>query len=418
MLDIKLVRENREEIKKAIARKGAEPALIDEALELDQRRRELISKLEAAQKELNNRSKEIAVFHGQQKIDAINEAGEYSEKIKQLKPELDKVDEEYRNLMLQIPNPPSPDVIDGDSDKDNTTHHTWGEPTKFNFTPLDHVDLGTNLDLIDTARASKVAGSRFFYLKGKLAILELALFRYAIDLLTEEGFLPIVPPVLLNRKVMEGAGYIPGGEDEIYKTQDDLYLVGTSEQSIAGYHMGEILAEKDLPLRYAGISTCFRREAGSYGKDVRGILRGHQFNKVEMFSYVKPEDSVREHEKFLAIEEKMMQALKLPYRVVNICAGDLGSPAAKKYDIEVWLPGENNYRETHSTSNCTDFQARRLDIKYKNKAGKSEYLHMVNGTAFSERPLIAIMENYQQKDGSIKVPEVLMKYTGFSEIKK
>lgn len=417
MLDVKLMREKTEEIKKAITRKGASPALVDEALELDQRRRELVSKISDFQTNLNSRSKEIAVFHGQQKIDAINEASEYSEKIKQLKPELDKVEVEYKAIMLQIPNPPLPEVIDGESDKDNTTLRTWGEPTKFDFTPLDHVDLGQKLDLIDTARASKISGSRFFFLKGKLAILELSLFRYALDLLVEEGFVPMIPPIMLNRKVMEGAGYIPDLEEEIYKTQDDTFLAATAEHPLAGYHMGEMIENKELPLRYVGISTCFRREAGSYGKDVRGILRGHQFNKIEMFTYVLPEESAKEHEYLLSLEEKLMQGLKLPYRVVNICAGDLGAPAAKKYDIEVWLPGENNYRETHSCSNCTDFQARRLDIRYKNKSGKAEFLHTLNGTAFSERPLIAIMENYQQKDGSIKVPEVLQKYTGFAEIK-
>ena len=418
MLDIKLIRENPEEIKKGIARKGAEPALIDELLDLDQRRRELIAKLETFQGELNVQSKEIAQFHGQQKIDAIKEASESSEKIGQLKPELDKVEIEYRRIMLEIPNPPSVDVIDGKSDKDNSVNRTWGEPTKFDFTPLDHVEIGKNLDLIDTARAGKVAGSRFYYLKNELVVLEIALFRYALDLLTLEKFIPIMTPVMLNRKMMEGAGYIPGGEDEIYKTQDDLYLVGTSEQSLAGYHADEILDAKRLPLRYAGISTCFRREAGSHGKDVRGILRAHQFNKIEMFSFAKPEDSAREHDYLLSLEEKLMQNLKLPYQLINICAGDLGAPAAKKFDIEAWMPGENKYRETHSASNCTDFQARRLNIRYKNKAKKIEFVHTLNGTAFSERPLIAILENYQQKDGSVKIPDVLQKYTGFTLITK
>lgn len=417
MLDIKLIREKPEEIKTAIARKGAEPALIDELLDLDQRRRELIGKVEAFQTELNTRSNEVSAFHGQQKIDAINEAGEISEKIKQLKPALEKTNVDYRRLMLEIPNPPLPDVIDGASDKDNTVNRKWGEPTEFDFKPLDHVDLGQNLDLIDTARAGKVAGSRFFYLKGSLVLLEQALFRYALDMLVTEGFVPVIPPVLLNRKMMEGAGYIPGGEDEIFKTQDDSYLVGTSEQSLAGYHADEILPEQKMPLRYAGVSTCFRREAGSHGKDVRGILRAHQFNKIEMFSFVKPEDSEKEHDYLVSLEEKMVQGLKLPYQVIDICAGDLGAPAVKKFDIDSWMPGENKYRETHSCSNCTDFQARRLNIRYKKKSGQVEFVHTLNGTAFAERTLIAILENYQQKDGSVKVPEVLVKYTGFETIK-
>lgn len=418
MLDIKLIRENPDEIKHKIARKGAAPALIDELLELDQRKRELTSRIEENQAELNKSSKEIAMFHGQQKIDAINEASALSEKIKQLKPELDKANADYRKIMYEIPNPPADDVIDGLSDKDNTTNRTFGEPTKFDFTPLDNVEIGKNLDLIDTERASKISGSRFYFLKRELAILEQSLFRYAIDMLVAEGFIFMVPPIMMNRAVMEGAGYIPGGEDEIYRTQDDQYLAGTAEQPLAGYHMDEILQEKDLPLRYVGISTCFRREAGSHGKDVRGILRAHQFNKVEMFSYCRPEDSEKEHEYLVSLEEKLMQGLGLPYQVVNICAGDLGAPATKKFDIEVWMPSEGKYRETHSCSNCTDFQARRLNIRYKTKDGKVEFVHTLNGTAFSDRPLIAILENFQQADSSVKIPEVLHKYTGFTEIKR
>jgi seryl-tRNA synthetase len=418
MLDIKSIRENADEIKRKIARKGAEAALIDDAIELDQRRRDLIAKIEDYQSELNTLSKEIAMFHGQQKIDAIKEASVISEKIKELKPEVEKTNSEFKKIMLSIPNPPLDDVIDGASDKDNTVNRTWGEVPKFDFKPHDNVEIAEKLDLFDTERAAKVAGSRFYYLKRELVILELSLFRYAIDTLVGEGFIPVIPPIMLNRNVMEGAGYIPGGEDEIYRTQDDLYLAGTAEQPLAGYHMNEILSEKDLPLRYVGISTCFRREAGSHGKDVRGILRAHQFNKVEMFTFVKPGESEKEHDYLVSIEEKLMQGLGLPYQVMNISAGDLGMPAAKKFDIEVWMPGENKYRETHSCSNCTDFQARRLNIRFKDKNGKIDFVHTLNGTAFSERPLIAILENYQQKDGSIKVPEVLQRYTGFKEIKR
>lgn len=418
MLDIKHIRENADEIKKQIARKGAEPALIDEAINLDQRRRDLIAKLEDNQSELNKLSKEIAMFHGQQKIDSIKEASTISEKVKELKPELDKANMEYKKVMLAIPNPPAPEVIDGESDKDNTVNRKWGEPKKFDFKALDNIELAQKLDLFDTDRATKVAASRFYYLKNELVILELSLFRYALDVLIAEGFIPVIPPVMLNRAIMEGSGYIPGGEEEIYKTQDDLYLAATAEHPLAGYHMNEILAEKSLPLRYVGISTCFRREAGSHGKDVRGILRAHQFNKIEMFSFVKPSDSEKEHKYLVSLEEKLMQSLGLPYQVVNICAGDLGAPATKKFDIEAWMPSESKYRETHSCSNCTDFQSRRLNIRFKDKKGKIEYVHTLNGTAFSERPLIAILENYQQKDGSIKIPEVLQKYTGFKEIKR
>ena len=417
MLDIKVIRENPEEIKRKIVRKGADGELVDNIIALDERRRELILKIEESQSELNKRSKEIAMFHGQQKIDAINEAGSISEKIKELKPELDKIVEEYKKTMLQIPNPPADDVEDGASDKENTTNRLWGKPTEFDFKVLDSVEIGEKLDVVDIERAVKISGSRFSFIKGDLAILELSLFRYAIDLLVAEGFTLMIPPVMLNRAIMEGAGYIPGGEDEIYRTQDDQYLAATAEQPLAGYHMDETLNEKDLPIRYVGISTCFRREAGSHGKDVRGILRLHQFNKVEMFVYTTPEKSEEEHEYLVSLEEKLMQGLGLPYEVSNICAGDLGAPASKKFDIQVWMPSEGKYRETHSCSNCTDYQARRLNIRYKNKEGKTDFVHTLNGTGFSERPLIAIMENYQQKDGSVKVPEILQKYTGFKVMK-
>lgn len=417
MLDIKVIRENPEEIKRKIVRKGAKGELIDNIIALDERRRELILKIEESQSELNKRSKDIAMLHGQQKIDAINEAGSISEKIKELKPELDKIVEDYKKTMLQIPNPPSDDVEDGASDKENSTNRIWGKPTEFDFKILDNVQLGEKLDVVDIERAVKISGSRFFFIKGDLAILELSLFRYAVDLLVAEGFTLMIPPVMLNRAIMEGAGYIPGGEDEIYRTQDDQYLAATAEQPLAGYHMDETLNEKDLPLRYVGISTCFRREAGSHGKDVRGILRGHQFNKVEMFVYTTPEKSEEEHEYLVSLEEKLMQGLGLPYEVSNICAGDLGAPASKKFDIQAWIPSEGKYRETHSCSNCTDYQARRLNIRYKNKEGKTDFVHTLNGTGFSERPLIAIMENYQQKDGSIKVPEILQKYTGLKVMK-
>lgn len=418
MLDIKLIREKPEEIKKQIARKGADPKLIDEVILLDRNRRRLLGEYERAQSELNSTSKDISQLHGQQKIDAINSASLYSDKVRKLKPELEQADKEYREVMYQIPNPPAEGVIDGKSDKANTVNRQWGEIPKFDFTPLDHVDLGKKLDIIDIERAVKIAGTRFYFLKNEAAMLEFALIQYAMKLLVKEGFIPMIPPVLLNEATMIGAGYLPAGEDEIYKTQDGNFLAGTSEQPLAGYHKDEVLDESALPLRYAGFSTCFRREAGSYGKDVRGILRVHQFDKVEMFSFVKPSDSEKEHEYLVSLEEKLMQGLKLPYQVVDICAGDLGAPAVKKFDIEAWLPGEGKYRETHSCSNCSDFQARRLNIRYKNQEGKINYLHTLNGTALAiGRPLIAILENYQQKDSRVLIPEALQEFVPFKEIK-
>lgn len=417
MIDIKILRENPKKIKEGIAKKGADSTLVDKILEADSKRCESLVELEDAQSQLNKFSKEIAELHGQQKIDSIKEAGNFSEKVSLLKPKVAELEEEFKKNLLLLPNPPAPDVLDGASDKDNTTNRTWGEPTKFDFEALDYFELTKKHDLLDIERGVKVAGSRSYYLKRELALLEFAIVQYALEVLTAEGFVPMVTPVLLNRKIMEGSGYIPQGEDEIYKTQDDTYLAGTAEQPLAGYHMDDIILEKALPLRYVGFSSCFRREAGSYGKDVKGILRVHQFDKVEMFSYTTPEESAKEHEYLVSLEEKLMQGLKIPYQVVNICAGDLGAPAAKKYDIEAWMPSENKYRETHSCSNCTDFQARRLNIRYKNNEDKIEFVHTLNGTAFAiPRLLIAIIENFQQKDGSIEIPEVLHKYLSFKKI--
>lgn len=419
MLDIETIRTKPGEIKKAIARKGADPTLVDEVILIDRNRRRILSELERAQSELNKASKDIAKLHGQQKIDAINNASSWSTKVKELKPEADGAQKEYTEIMLQVPNPPLTDVVDGKSDKDNKVNRIVGNPKKFTFKIKDHVELGENLDLIDIGRAGKISGSRFYFLKNELVQLEFALVQYALDILIKEGFVPMIPPVLLNRETMTGVGYLPAGEDEIYKNQDDLFLAGTSEQPLAGYHKDEILDIGVLPLRYAGFSSCFRREAGSHGKDVRGILRAHQFDKVEMFSYTKPEDSIKEHEFLVSLEEKIVSGLEIPYQIVNICTGDLGAPAVKKYDVECWMPGQDQYRETHSCSNCSDFQARRLNIRYRDKDGKVAPVHTLNGTAIAiGRMLIAIMENGQTKSGSIEIPKVLHKYLSFKEIKK
>lgn len=415
MLDIEYIRNNVELVKVGAKNKGVE-VKIDRLLELDDSRRQFqqaIDQLRAQQNQFNNK---ILKLSESDRAQAIVDMKVVKQDLEQKEKELEKILPEWQELMLKVPNPPLADVPVGRDESENQTIKEVGQPPKFDFPVQDHVALGKKMDLIDFDRAAKVAGSRFYYLKNELVILEMALMRYAIDTLVKEGFIPILPPVLLNRKVMEGAGYLPLGEDEIYRTQDDLFLAGTAEQPIAGYHMDEIIDESKLPLRYVGFSTSFRREAGSYGKDVKGILRAHQFDKTEMFSFVKPEDSEKEHEYLVGLEEKLMSGLGLPYRVVSICTGDLGLPAAKKIDIEAWLPGENDYRETHSCSNCTDFQARRLNIRVRDKSG-TRFLHTLNGTAFASRPLIAIMENNQTKDGSIKIPEVLVPYTGFSEIK-
>ncbi|MDP3004469.1 MAG: serine--tRNA ligase [Candidatus Azambacteria bacterium] len=313
----------------------------------------------------------------------------------------------------KLRNQPLPEVPVGKDETENIVLREVGEKPEFGFAPKDYLTLNKNLGWIDVERAGKAVGSRFGYLLRDAVDLEFALVRLAFDTLRKESFIPIIPPVFLKPEAMRGMGYLDYNEDEVYHLEkDDLYLIGTSEQAIGAMHMNEILDGKSLPLRYVGFSSCFRREAGSYGKDTKGILRVHQFDKVEMFSFCRPEDSKKEHEFLLSMEEKLMKALELPYRVLQICTGDLGVQAANKYDIEVWLPGQNKYRETHSTSNDTDFQSRRLNIRYKNpKTGKNELVHTLNGTAFAMgRTIIAIMENCQQKDGTIKIPNILEKY--------
>jgi len=415
VLDINFIRENPQKVKEACKNKNVNVD-VDRVLVLDKSKRELMTQMETLKAEQNKISR-----GGADNQAIFAQAKEIKEKIKAMSPELEKTDEELKKLLLQLPNIPFDDVPVGKDDSENVVLKKVGRPAMQIFhKPKDYMELGADLDLIDTERAGKVAGSRFGYIKGKLALLEFALVKLAMDTVTKEGFTPIIPPVMLKDEMARGTGYFEAGDrDEAYFLPDDnMYLVGTSEQSLISMHASEVLEEKDLPLRYVAFSTCFRREAGSYGKDTKGILRVHQFDKLEMVIFSKPEQSKDEHKLLLSIEEKLMKALKLPYQVINICTGDLGRPAASKFDIEAWLPSEKKYRETHSTSNCTDFQARRLNMRYKDKTGKMQFVHTLNGTAFAiGRVLIMIMENYQQKDGSIKVPKVLQKYAGFKIIK-
>jgi len=416
MLDIKFIRENPDIVKRGLQNKGAKIDL-DEFLRVDAERRELAKKVDDYHAFKNNFSKKIVTVGPEEKKRMISEMKEFDRDNDKLDGKLKEVDEKFQALLRLIPNLPKDDVIIGKDDSANQVRYKVGKPPVFKFKPLDYIEIGEWLDIIDTTRAAKVSGSRFGYIKGELALLEFAIIQYTLDVLTKNGFCPIVPPVLISKKSMAAMGYLDRGEGEIYKTQDDLYLVGTSEQSIGPMHMDETFDEKVLPLRYVGFSTCFRREAGSYGKDTKGILRVHQFDKLEMFSFTRPEDSDKEHAFLLSMEEKLIKGLKLPYQVINICSGDLGDPAARKWDIETWIPSEGKYRETHSTSTCTDYQARRLNIRVKRKDGKTEFLHTLNGTAFAiGRILIAILENCQQKDGSVKVPAILQKYCGFKKI--
>jgi seryl-tRNA synthetase len=348
--------------------------------------------------------------------------------VRRLKDQLEKqehalkaVGEELHEWLLKIPNPAKQDVKVGKDESKNEVIRKHMLPSPFSFTPKDHLELGEGLDIIDVKRAAKVSGTRFAYLKNEGALLEFALIQLAFDLLTKEGFIPIVSPVLIKTEAMRGLGYMEHGADEdIFSVpKDDLVLVGTAEHSIVSMHKDEILQSRILPLRYVGFSSAFRREAGTYGKDTRGILRVHQFDKVEMVSFVTEENDDKEHEYLLSLEEKLFQLLEIPYQVVKMCTGDLGFPAARKYDIEAWMPSQNKYREVTSTSTTTDFQSRRLNIKYQDSAKQNEkkFVHILNGTAFAiGRTMIAILENYQEEDGSVVVPEALRKYVGFSKI--
>jgi len=430
MIDVKLLRENPEKFKKAIAAKQADPKLIDDFLAVDEGWKKLVRELDdmrAWQKKLGEEKK-------------IDEAKALKEQIKSREVTLEELDGKRSGILKRIPNPPLDTVPTGSDESGNVTLREVGKRPVFKFKPKDYIDIAESLNLIDTERAGKVSGSRFGYLLNETVRLEFALAQFALATLTDKKavgklikqnklnipnfpFVPVVPPVLIKKEMMEGMGYVERGSDEIYfLPKDDLYLVGTSEQSIGPMHSGEILSEDELPKRYLGFSTCFRREAGSYGKDTKGILRVHQFDKLEMFSITKPEWSAEEHKLLLVIEEHLTSSLGLCFKVLSNCAGELGDPAAAKYDIETWMPGQQGgkgeYRETSSTSNTTDFQSRRLGVKFRKKDGASELTHMLNGTAFAiGRTLIAILENYQREDGSVVVPKVLQKYAGIKEIK-
>ncbi len=419
MLDIKFIRENPDKVKEGAKKKGAKVD-IEEILELDKKKREIMQALEDMRSKKNQASKEIGRAENEkEKKRIIMQMKELDNNNDRLDKNLKELERKFSRLMYKIPNLPLDDVPLG-GEKDSVVMEKFGEKPEFDFRIKDYMEIGESLDLIDVKRAAKIAGTRFGFLKKEIALMEFALIRLAFDLLVKKGFIPVIPPVMIKSEMAMGMGFIQQTDDEeaYYLPKDDLYLAATSEQSLGSMHAGEVFEEKDLPKRYAGFSTCFRREAGSYGKDTKGILRVHQFDKVEMFSFTKPEDSQKEHKLLLETEKNLMDELKLPYQVVSIAAGDLGMPAAQKYDIETWIPSEKRYRETHSTSNCTDFQARRLNIRYKNKEGKLGFVHTLNGTAFAVgRMLIAIIENYQQKDGSVLVPEALQKYLNFKVIK-
>ncbi len=414
MIDPRILRNDPGALESSLRRRGIDLD-VSALVNLDERRRTERVKAEQIRSEQKDVGKSVATLQGDEKQAAIARASELSSAYKDALAIADATDEEFNKAWEALPNLVDPTAADGTDEEDAETLRTWGEPPEGEF--LDHLELGEKHGFLDVERASKVSGSRFGYMLGPLVRLELALVNYAMDTLEPHGFTPVLPPVLVREMALYGTGFFPGDREQVYSLpDDDLYLVGTSEVALAAMHADEIFDAEDLPLRYAGFSTCFRRESGTYGKDTRGIFRVHQFDKVEMFSFVHPETALDEHDFLLAREEELVQGLGIPYRVMNIAAGDLGASAAKKYDIEAWFPGQGRYREITSTSNTTDYQSRRLKIRYRSDAG-NELVYTLNGTAIAMgRWLIAIVENYQQPDGTIAVPESLRKYVGFETI--
>jgi seryl-tRNA synthetase len=414
MLDLKLIRSDPERVKAALARRGA-AAQVDELLALDARRRELLPRIEGAQAERKTISKTIgeAKQRGEDAAEQMAAVAELKQAIESGKAELEQVDADLQRVAMALPNLPDPDAPEGMTEEDAVVLREEGERPSFDFEPRDHLEIGSELDLIDMEAGARVSGSRFAYLKGDLVLLELALVRFALDLVREEGHEPVIPPVLVREEALVGTGFLPGDRDQIYEVpKDELFLVGTSEVPLAALHADEILTAEQLPIRYAGFSPCFRREAGAGGRDTRGIFRVHQFDKVEMFSFVEPSKSAEEHERLLAIEERILAELEIPYRVVNVAAGDLGAPAAKKYDCEAWIPSQGRYRELTSCSNTTDYQARRLGCRYRpNEDEAPEAVHTLNGTAVAVgRTMIALIENRQEREGGFTLPTILHSY--------
>jgi seryl-tRNA synthetase len=417
VLDLKRIRDDPDTARAALARRGPGASeAVDRLLELDARRRSLVTEVDRLRAEQKRRGKEVAGAAGDRRAEVLAGLKQLSAGVDDAEARLRAVEDDLDGLLARVPNLPDPSVPAG-GEEDAVELRRVGTVRAFDFSPRDHLELGELLGAIDTARAAKVSGARFGYLTGPGAILELALVSFAMERLSSAGFVPVIPPVLVRREAMFGTGFLPTDEQQIFRTaDDDLYLTGTSEVALVSYHAGEILDPGTLPRRYVGFSTCFRREAGSYGKDTRGIFRVHQFDKVEMVSFVLPEASAEEHELLLARQEEILGALEIPYRVVNIAAGDLGGSAAKKYDCEAWIPSQGTWRELTSTSNCTDYQARRIGCRVR-EAGGNRPVHTLNGTAVAVgRTIVALLENHQQADGSVRIPAALQPYLGGTEV--
>jgi len=412
VIDLSLLRENPDAIRASQRSRGADESLVEKASQLDSQRRTLLTQFEDLRAEQNSHGKLVAAAPKEEKPALIAQGQELAARVKAADAKAEEMLVELNKVLLSIENI----VIDGvpaGGEENFVVIKEVGTKPEFSFTPKDHTQLGEDLDIIDIARGAKISGSRFYFLKGVGARLELAMMQLALDQATEAGFTALITPTLVRPEVMQGTGFLGEHSAEVYYLPaDELYLTGTSEVALAGYHSDEILDDLSTPARYAGWSTCYRREAGSHGKDTKGILRVHQFNKLEMFSYCRPEDAEAEHAKLMAWQEQMLQKCELPYRVIDVAAGDLGSSAARKYDIEAWVPTQENYRELTSTSNCTTFQARRLNTRYRDENGKPKTAATLNGTLATTRWLVAILENHQQADGSVLIPKALRPYLG------
>ena len=424
MLDLRYIKENSDAVKKNVADRFM-TVDVDRVVELYDKRNALISEVDGLRQQRNENAKKMkGPMDQDERQKLIDEGKKLKEEISAAEESASAVEAELGDLASRVPNMAHPDAPVGKEDKDNLEISRSGKVPEFSFKPKNHVELGEELDLIDFDTAARVSGTKFYYLKNEAVILELALSRYAIDILVKKGFTPTITPDVAKEEILEGIGFNPrGDESNIYNIEDTgTCLVGTAEITLGGYHAGQIVDSSKLPIKMAGLSHCFRREAGAAGQYSRGLYRVHQFSKVEMFVYCKPEDSEKIHQELRAIEEEIFTSLEIPYRVVDTCTGDLGAPAYRKYDLEAWMPGrgeDGEWGEVTSTSNCTDYQARRLGVRFKDDDGKNKYVHMLNGTAIAiSRAIIAVMENFQTEDGSIRIPEKLVPYTGFDIIKR
>ena len=418
MIDLKLLRDDPDAVRAAYSRRGGVDDL-DRVVELARNHRDLLAEVESLRADQNRASKAIGEAAPDERQSAIEAARELADRLKEMEPRLEELQSQVDEAAAYLPNLPHDSVPEGTTEDQNVVEREVGDKPTFDFEPRDHVELGERLGIFDGDRGAKTSGSRFVYVTGPGVFLELALVRFSLEHLNSHRFIPVVPPVLVRRHAMYGTGFFPADEHEFYTVdRDELYLTGTSEVALAAMHSEEILDADKLPVRYAGFSTCFRREAGSYGKDTKGLVRVHQFDKIEQFSFAHPDDSWDEYASIRTNQEKILQALEIPYRVLVMCAGDLGSSAAKKVDNEAWLPGAGRYMEVTSATNATDYQSRRLQVRFRSGTGSTRFVHTLNGTACAiGRTIVALLENHQRGNGSVSIPEALRPYTGFDEIR-